>query len=141
MQRSDTIHHLEKLRDDLRQKIRAAVPDLFEQLEAIEKAIGELRLPPNVGEYTQYRSGVDALVSFLKKNGPTVRQDACKAVIAGGWAPTDKDSYWKLLDVVRGQLDRSKNAKIVLVKDNVIGLPEHVENTKIKRPSKRVTEK
>jgi hypothetical protein len=37
-------------------------------------------------EYTRFRSGVDAIVHYLKQHGPTVRQDALKAVVAGGWA-------------------------------------------------------
>jgi HEAT repeat protein len=79
-------------------------------------------------EYTRFRSGIDAMVEYLRQHGPTVRQDAIKAVVAGGWAAGDENAYWKLIDAVRHQLEDSRRPRIVALGENRIGLPERTED-------------
>jgi hypothetical protein len=124
----DPLKHLEQQRAGVWKELAKREPELAAQLIRWDEAIAKLKGAP--GEYSSYRNGADAVVSYLQKHGPKSSREACMAVCSGGWLQGHPDAYWKLWDTIQYQLERSTNAKIVSLGNDIIGLPEHKKQRK-----------
>lgn len=125
---NDPLNHLEQHREAIWRKLARREPRLVRQLEEWDDAIAKLK--GTRGEYSNLRSGADAVVAYIREHGPKRAQDICVGVVTGGWRGDHPDAYWKLWDAIQYQLKRSTNAKIISLGDGIIGLPEHRKSRK-----------
>jgi hypothetical protein len=130
----EPIEFLVQQRDKTLSEIKKAVPDLYRRLEAWNQAIEAcqakgIRVP---GDYAGTRSGLEAMEMYLEQAGPQPRKDACREVARLGWDKGDENAFWKLLDVVRAQLDKQSNQRIILLGEDIIGLPSHKKTARTK---------
>lgn len=127
---SDPLLYMQEQRAKVLNELRSIVPSLISQLEAWDEAIAVLRrrAEPAVGEYSNVRWGADAMVAHLKKVGPQPRLGAIRAVVAGGWASEHSQPAALLYDAIVYQLGRAKNAKVIALPNDFIGLPEHKQS-------------
>lgn len=130
---ADRLEHMREQRAATWELIRSSVPDLVRILElwdamiaqaggqALESVASESPAR-EAGPYSSFDNAADALVAYLQEHGPTLRLDAMKAVVDGGWAHDEADAMGLMRDAVYYQLKRATKPRVKVCKGDLLDI-------------------